>query len=124
MPMPPKARLRGDAFWMKTPAQVSRQLPRSKAQGQRSGTSGAPIETVAQKGIKGDRPKGIKGGKREVVDRYRAELVTHHASRAPTRAEQEKALARLVREQALPDAVERLRRRRVEEEGDSYFCFA
>ena len=102
---------------MKTPAQISK----SKAHGQRAGTSAAPTQTTAHKGT---RPKGIKDSKREVVERYRAELATHHASQAPSRAEQEKALARLVREQALPGAVERARRKRVEEEGDSYFCFA
>ncbi|KAG7007387.1 hypothetical protein G7Y79_00010g028880 [Physcia stellaris] len=117
MPMPPKARLRGDPLWMKTPTQVSRQLPRSKG----AGTSAAPTQTTAHKGT---RPKGIKDSKREAVERYRAELATHHASQAPSRAEQEKALARLVREQALPGAMERARRKRVEEEGDSYFCFA
>ena len=123
MPPPPKARLRGDPFWMKSPAQVSRQLPLSKTQGQRQrdGGSAAVVKKTEERVVKGD--KGIKGGKTEVVDRYKAELATHHASQAPSRAEREKALARAVREQALPGARERARRRRVEEEGDGYFCF-
>lgn len=128
MPPPPKARLRGDGFWMKTRTQVSRQLslPRSSSRSQksRSGSGAAPGHNTAQKGVKGKTR--VKQGERGVVDpvqaRYKSELVTHHGCQAPSKAEQERALARMFREQAKVDVAERARRRR-EEEGDSYFCF-